>query len=43
MITSETPDKMAEIIQDTWPQIFRPMKKKWKENTSPTKSSQKKN
>jgi len=43
MITSETPDKLAEIIRDTWPQIFRPMKKTWKENTSPIQSSQKKN
>ena len=43
MITSETPDKMADIIRDTWPQIFRPMKKIWKENNSPTQSSQKKN
>ena len=27
MITTETPDKLAEIIRDTWPQIYRPMKK----------------
>ena len=27
MISSETPYKLAEIIRDTWPQIFRPMKK----------------
>ena len=26
MITTETPYKLAEIIQDTWPQIYRPMK-----------------
>lgn len=31
MITTETPDKLAEIIRDTWPQIYRPMKKKEKE------------
>ena len=24
MISSETPDKLREIIQDTWPQLFRP-------------------
>jgi hypothetical protein len=23
MITSETPYKLAEIIRDTWPQIYR--------------------
>lgn len=23
MITSETPDKLAEIIRDTWPNLFR--------------------
>lgn len=27
MITTETPDKLAEIIRDTWPQIYRPFKK----------------
>lgn len=26
MISSETPYKLAEIIRDTWPQIYRPMK-----------------
>lgn len=24
MITTETPYKLAEIIRDTWPQIYRP-------------------
>jgi hypothetical protein len=28
MISSETPYKLAEIIRDTWPQIYRPTKKK---------------
>lgn len=30
MISSETPDKLREIIQDTWPQLFRyePQEKK---------------
>ncbi len=27
MINSETPYKLAEIIRDTWPQLYRPMKK----------------
>ena len=27
MISSDTPYKLAEIIRDTWPQIYRPMKK----------------
>jgi hypothetical protein len=26
MITSETPYKFAEIIRDTWPQLYRPGK-----------------
>jgi hypothetical protein len=25
MITSETPYKLAEIIHDTWPNLYRPM------------------
>jgi hypothetical protein len=24
MITSTTPDKVAEIIRDTWPNLYRP-------------------
>lgn len=28
MISSETPYKLAEIIRDTWPQLYRPPKKK---------------
>lgn len=27
MITSETPYKLSEIIRDTWPQLYRPMKR----------------
>jgi len=27
VINSETPYKLAEIIRDTWPQLYRPMKK----------------
>ena len=26
MISSETPYKLAEIIRDTWPQLYRPTK-----------------
>jgi len=26
MITSETPNKLREIIQDTWPNLYRPPK-----------------
>jgi hypothetical protein len=26
MITSETPYKLAEIIRDTWPNLYRPPK-----------------
>jgi hypothetical protein len=27
MISSETPYKLAEIIRDTWPGLYRPPKK----------------
>jgi hypothetical protein len=26
MISSETPYKLADIIRDTWPQLYRPFK-----------------
>jgi len=26
MISSDTPYKLAEIIRDTWPQLYRPIK-----------------
>ena len=26
MITTNTPYKLAEIIRDTWPQLYRPVK-----------------
>ena len=26
MISSETPDKLANIIRDTWPNLYRPPK-----------------
>jgi hypothetical protein len=38
MITSETPYKLAAIIRDTWPNIYRPAKE-----TYNTKSQKKKN
>ena len=31
MITTETPDKLAEIIRDTWPQLYRPVKVSYNE------------
>jgi hypothetical protein len=38
MITSETPYKLAEIIRETWPNLYRPSKE-----TYNTKSQKKKN
>ena len=38
MITSETPYKLAEIIRDTWPNLYRPVKKSYN-----TKSKKDKN
>jgi len=32
MISSETPYKLAEIIKDTWPNLYRPPKKKKKKD-----------
>ena len=29
MLSDETPNKLAEIIRDTWPNLFRPSKN-WK-------------
>jgi hypothetical protein len=29
MISSTTPYKLVEIIHDTWPQLYRPMKKEY--------------
>lgn len=31
MITSETPYKLADIIRDTWPQLYRPHKNRYNE------------
>jgi hypothetical protein len=38
VISSETPYKLAEIIRDTWPNLYRPAKE-----TYNTKSQKKKN
>jgi hypothetical protein len=38
MITTETPYKLAEVIRDTWPNLYRPTKE-----TYNTKSKTKKN
>jgi hypothetical protein len=41
MISSSTPYKLAEIIQDKWPQLYRPMKKEYNKKTEPeTKNEQ---
>ena len=33
MITSETPYKLAEIIRDTWPQLYRSPKEIYNKST----------
>jgi hypothetical protein len=35
MISSHTPYKLAEIIRDTWPQLYRPMKKVYNKKSGP--------
>jgi hypothetical protein len=30
VISSETPNKLAEIIRDTWPNLYRPSKVSYK-------------
>ena len=35
MISSETPYKLAEIIRDTWPNLYRPMKMSYNKTTEP--------
>jgi hypothetical protein len=34
MITSETPYKLAAIIRDTWPNIYRPAKETYNEENA---------
>ena len=38
MITSDTSYKTAEIIRDTWPQLYRPAKTKYNDKTANKKS-----
>jgi hypothetical protein len=33
MISSETPYKLAEIIRDTWPQLYRPGKRDYNKSS----------
>ena len=42
MISSETPYKLAEIIQDTWPQIYRKPVNKQDEKSSDIRISKNK-
>jgi len=35
MISSTTPYKLAEIIHDTWPQLYRPMKREYNKTEEP--------
>jgi hypothetical protein len=35
MISSTTPYKLAEIIRDTWPQLYRPMKREYNKKSDP--------
>jgi hypothetical protein len=39
MISSETPYKLAEIIRDTWPGLYRPIKPLY--NTQKTSNNEK--
>ena len=42
MITSETPYKLAEIIHDTWPGLYRPMKKEYNDSKIEKQDDQRK-
>jgi hypothetical protein len=35
MISSDTPYKLAEIIRDTWPQLYRPIKRDYNKTKEP--------
>jgi len=39
MITSDTPYKLAEVIRDTWPNLYRPSTENKKGNTNQDKYS----
>jgi hypothetical protein len=38
MITSTTPYKLAEIIRDTWPGLYRPPVKSYNQAKAPEKN-----
>lgn len=38
MITEDTPYKLAEIIRDTWPQLYRPLRQPVQFGTMDTQS-----
>jgi hypothetical protein len=38
MITSETPYKLSEIIRDTWPQLYMPIKLDYNKLTDENKN-----
>ena len=38
MISSTTPYKVAEIIRDTWPGLYRPPKKTYNKSNTPKKN-----
>jgi hypothetical protein len=40
MISSDTPYKLAEIIRDTWPQLYRPMKREYNKKEPEPKNEQ---
>jgi len=42
MITSETPYKLAEIIRDTWPGLYRYESQKTQTTTKPKKTEERK-
>ena len=41
MITSETPYKLAEIIRDTWPGLYRPPKVNYNNQKQPKNEKEK--
>jgi hypothetical protein len=40
MISSTTPDKLAEIIRDTWPNLYRPPANVTKPKQTPSQKTQ---
>jgi hypothetical protein len=38
MITSETPYKLAEIIHNTWPNLYRPIKMEYNNKSTQDKN-----